>query len=131
MCYRDGKERWFLILCLKFMISDLLLLQGWFTYETLPVHEEDLEKENNSDWGYYYQLSIALGLGSGAMLAVASRMSNVLCKPGGLYHEAYITLYAQAMSVCIIPLFIVTNAKRLSHLDNGESTNSDSQTKLM
>ena len=26
MCYRDGKERWFLILCVKFMITDLLLL---------------------------------------------------------------------------------------------------------
>ena len=65
------------------------------------------------------------------MLALASRMSNVLCKPGGLYHEAYITLYAQVTCIAFIPLFIVTNAKRLSHLDNGESNDSDTNTKLM
>ena len=125
LCYRDGRERWFLIVCLKFLITNLLLLQGWFTYETLPVHEEDIESDKNHNWGYYYQLSVALGLGSGTMLAVASRMSNALCKPGALHHEAYITLYAQATSVCIIPVFIVTNAKRLSHLDNGEPNDTD------
>ena len=72
-----------------------------------------------------------MGLVSGGMLAIASRMSNVLCKSGGLYHEAYITLYAQIVCVSIIPLFIVTNAKRLSHLDNGESTDNDTNTKLI
>ena len=122
LLYRDGSERWFLILCFKFLVTDFILLQGWLTYETLPIKEDDLEKEGNKDWGYYYQLSVAMGLTSGLMLAIASKMSNVLCRPGGLYHEAYITLYAQATSVCIIPLFIVTNAKRLSHLANGEST---------
>ena len=54
------------------------------------------------------------------MLAIASRLSNVLCGPGGLFHEAYISLYAQGASVCIIPLFIllfiVTNAKRANYL---------------
>ena len=65
------------------------------------------------------------------MLAIASRISHVLCKPEGLVHEAYITLYAQGMSVAIIPIFIVTNAKRLSHLDNGESADPDSNAWIM
>ena len=129
--YRDGGERWFLVLCIKFIVTDLILLQGWLTYQTLPINEDDLDKEENKDWGYYYQISIAMGLVSGVMLAIASRMSNVLCRPGGLYHEAYITLYAQATSVCIIPLFIVTNAKRLSHLANGESTEPSEEEKTI
>ena len=97
----------------------------------MPIQEKDLDKNEKADWNYYYQFSIAMGLISGTMLAIASRMSNVLCKPGGLYHEAYITLYAQVTCIVVIPLFIVTNAKRLSHLDNGESTETDINTKLM
>ena len=29
---KEGRERWFLIICVKFMITDLIFLQGWFTY---------------------------------------------------------------------------------------------------
>ena len=52
--YRDGGERWFLILCIKFIVTDLILLQGWLTYQSLPINEDDLDKEENVDWGYYY-----------------------------------------------------------------------------
>ena len=73
--------------------------------------------KNNKDWEYYYQVSVGLGLCSGSLLAIASRFSNVLVRPGGLTHEAYIPLYAYGISVAMIPLFIVTNSKRFRYLD--------------
>ena len=51
------------------------------------------------------------------MLAIASRMSNALCKPGSLHHEAYIALYSQALTLCIIPLFILANPKSGDYTD--------------
>ena len=99
------------------IFTDLCLLQGWVTYESIPVNEEDFLKKSHTNWEYYYQASIALGLCSGSLLAIASRFSNVLVRPGGLTHEAYIPLYAYGMSVAMIPVFIVTNSKRFNYLN--------------
>ena len=107
---RQGVERWWLWGACKFSIVALVLLTGILSSSTLPINPEDFDEKKHADWLYYYYVSVALGLGSGALLTVASRMTNVICRPGSLNHEAYIPLYAYALTAMIIPLFVMSSA---------------------
>ena len=107
---RKGIERWWLWGACKFSVVALTLISGIVSTYTLPVNPEDFDEKKHSDWLYYYYVSVGLGLTSGALLATASRLSNVVCKPGSLNHEAYIPLYAYALTACIIPLFVMSSA---------------------
>ena len=52
--YREGKEYWSLIVVAKALLTNLIFLQGWLTYETLPINEEDLLMKEHQNWEYYY-----------------------------------------------------------------------------
>ena len=44
---------------------------------------------------------------AGVLMAMVSRISHILAKPGVLRHEAYMSMYAYFMSLIIMPLFII------------------------
>ena len=54
ICYKEGTESFFMVVCVKFAITGIILMQGWITYDTLPIHEEDLDKKEHQNWDYYY-----------------------------------------------------------------------------
>ena len=107
---RIGVERWWYWGACKWSIVTLILITGVISTYTLPVDISDKDEKKHADWLYYYYVCLVLGLTSGALLAAASRLSNVICRPGSLNHEAYIPLYAYALTTCIIPLFVMSSA---------------------
>ena len=105
--FRKGKELWISVVpCIKFSVTAIVLLQGWLAYDTMPLHYEEMKKKYKEDWWDLYQGYVALGMLGGVCLAGASRLSNTLCRPELLKHEAYMALYAYSICACILPLLM-------------------------
>ena len=122
---RVGTEKWWLWGACKFSIVALTLISGIISTYTLPVDVSEEDEKKHADWLYYYYVCLVLGLTSGALLAAASRLSNVICRPGSLNHEAYIPLYAYALTTCIIPLFVMSSANIKVNSTKGNSADTD------
>lgn len=43
---------------------------------------------------------------AGILMAIVSRLSHILAKPGALRHESYMSMYAYLVSACVVPFFI-------------------------
>ena len=53
---------------------------------------------------------------AGFLMAIVSRISHILVKPGVLRHEAYMSMYAYLMCFIVMPLFMIANL-RFEHED--------------
>ena len=49
---------------------------------------------------------------AGALMTIVSRMSHILCKPGVLVHESYMSLYSYLITTITMPLLIFSSWTR-------------------
>ena len=56
-----------------------------------------------------YWLYMAIGIASGLLLGVVSRMTSGFVQAGKLCHEAYMAFYATLMTILISPMMLAVN----------------------
>ena len=106
-------------------ITLCLLIPGWIP-QTSPVNPPEIEiqrpggpegtivgeddgpqTEIDENWMIDYRAHAFEAMIAGVLMAMVSRISHILAKPGVLRHEAYMSMYAYFMSLIIMPLFII------------------------
>lgn len=70
---------------------------------------DEVETEADPAWVIDYRKHALEAFIAGVLMAVVSRISHILVKPGVLRHEAYMSMFAYLMCFITMPVFVVAN----------------------
>ena len=71
--------------------------------------------EADANWMIDYRKHAFEAFVAGFLMAIVSRISHILAKPGVLHHEAYMSMYAYFMSLIVMPLFMIAGWWRFEY----------------
>ena len=110
-----------MLLIIKISVTVCLLVLGWIPgiipvaapeIEVQVQGKEETESQFDAKWIQDYRVHAMEAFIAGALMTIVSRMSHILCKPGVLVHESYMSLYSYLITTITMPLLIFSSWTR-------------------
>ena len=75
------------------------------TIEVQVAGKEATESQLDAEWIQDYRKHAMEAFVAGALMTIVSRLSHILCRPGALVHESYMSLYSYLLTSSLPILF--------------------------